>query len=236
MNKLKQAKNYCICLALMTCFIIYKGNSQIMISPGISTSVDYFTSSEFPKYLGSGSSKQINIRNGIFLRFDFSKKLSAGFGVETYRRDESFDCIYFPSANDSLPTLTPLVNNAEYGCGSTSNATTSFLEVPIFVEYRFYYRNNLVIYSSIGIGPQIVFNRSVVITDNASQVAEDINLPASETSFINSWTKPRFSTGIRSKLIDRVLFDIFTEFRTDRIDFINNTYSLGLKISYSLIQ
>ena len=160
------------------------------------------------------------------------KRLSIGIALDAYNRSENYDCVHFPDPEDPPRSSYHIfINNPNYECQLKSEATISFLEIPLLVQYDLVQKENFSIFVEAGVGYHISHNRKTKLTDlQTNAITEE-----QYKSFF-TWSKytPRLSVGVTKDLSPKLTLAGTLLYKADNYSFNYSTWGLGTTLYYKL--
>jgi hypothetical protein len=210
----------------------YTTTAQSRFSLGLSTSLDYITTADTPRYNSLGYGNQFQFRYGVRAMARLNQRLSVGIALDAYNRSENYDCVHFPDPEDPpQAAYNVIINNPNYECQFKSEATISFLEIPLLVQYDLVQREDLSIFVEAGVGYHISRHRKTKLTDlQTNAVSEEQD----KSSFTWSRYTPRLSVGVAKNLSPKLTLAGTLLYKADNYSFNYSTWGLGTTLYYHL--
>lgn len=219
-------------LLLFLFFAQYTANAQIRFSLGISTALDYVTTADTPKYRSLGYGNQFQFRYGVRAMARLNQRLSVGIALDAYNRSENYSCVHFPDPEDPPRSSYQIfINNPNYECQFKSEATISFLEIPLLIQYVLVQKENISIFVEAGVGYHISRNRKTKLTDlQTNAITEE------EYKSFFTWSRytPRLSVGVAKNLSPKLTLAGTLLYKADNYSFNYSTWGLGTTLYYHL--
>ncbi|MEQ8705354.1 MAG: outer membrane beta-barrel protein [Phaeodactylibacter sp.] len=223
---------YIATLLLFLFFAQYTATAQSRFSLGVATALDFVTTSNIPRYQSLGYGNQFQFRYGVRAMARLNKRLSIGIALDAYNRSENYDCVHFPDPEDPPRSSYHIfINNPNYECQFKSEATISFLEIPLLVQYDLVQREDLSIFVEAGVGYHMSHHRKTKLTDlQTNAVSEE-----QDKSFF-TWSRytPRLSVGVAKNLSPKLTLAGTLLYKADNYSFNYSTWGLGTILYYHL--
>lgn len=221
-----------VTLLLFQFFAFQTSVAQSTFSLGVATSIDYIISNNKPKYRSLGYANQFQLRYGLRAMARLNQRLSVGIALDAYNRSENYSCVHFPDPEDPPRSSYQIfINNPNYECQYKSEATISFLEIPLLVQYDLVQKENISIFVEAGAGYHMSRSRKTKLTDlQTNAITEEQN----KSFYIWSKYTPRLSVGVAKDLSQKLALAGTLLYKADDYSFNYSTWGVGSTLYYKL--
>lgn len=209
--------------------------SSQALSLGAGVSLGYYIPDQVPAFGRNGYPDHIYPELSLRAQLQLSKRFLLGVSISQFTRRERFDCIYFPGPEDALRNLGPPINNAQFGCPSSSDTKIYMMDADLLVWYQLLSRPKYEVYFGAGVGPVLLLDRKTTVTDNQS--GESQLFPDTEPGLV-VWDWFTFRTGlsVARNISPKVKALARLDYRSEGGWFEQNTFSIGLDFLYRIGQ
>ena len=219
-------------IVMIILFLLNSVRTQSQIQAVTCISLDYFTTQDRARFQSQGYPNQVFMKIGVGANINISKRIFVGMNFEYYARREKFDCMYFIGPDDPpMPSLIVFIDNPNYACQFRGDSLIDYLDIPLMIGYDFFKTNTLTLFTSIGIGPQIVLKRTSSYINN--QTNEMMHQNSNDKPYVLSNKTSRCKIGIEKIISSKLTLISSIEFKTDEFKFINNTFGINTAIGYA---
>ena len=157
-----------------------------------------------------------------------------GIGINYHSRKINDLCVYWPTENDTFLQIAPgPVFNPELSCNRTVLGKIKYLETPIFVGYKFFNSEKLIISGEIQWSPLIRIDRYLSFDEIGSTDKIEIT---QNKSIIESWTNHGVSINLLKRLNPKWNLITGLIFKSDDFSYQRTRFGITIGIEYQLIE